>query len=104
MVDLVKLDNTDALLGAARRVPGLDVARFAIDLRSSAVVEAFGADMERARAAAREGERRVPFPSFSLRGEDGWKPGTCVTAHMAVVVSRIASRSRGGPSTKQSAR
>ena len=52
-------------------MPGLDVERFAIDLRSSAVVEAFGADMERARAAAREGERRVPFPSFSLRGEDG---------------------------------
>jgi DNA invertase Pin-like site-specific DNA recombinase len=42
--------------------------------------------------------------SDTLRGVDGWKPGTCVTAHMAVVVSRIASRSRGGPSTKQSAR
>jgi hypothetical protein len=26
--------------------------------------------MERARAAAREGERRVPFPSFSLRGDE----------------------------------
>src|SRR5579859_5323969 len=25
--------------------------------------------------------------SDTLRGEDGWKPGTCVTAHMAVVVS-----------------
>ena len=71
MVDRVKLDNADALIDAARRVPGLDLERFAIDLRSSAVVEAFGADMERARAAAREGERRVPFPSFSLRGEDG---------------------------------
>ena len=71
MVDRVKLDTPDALIGAARRVPGLDLERFAIDLRSSAVVEAFGADMERARAAAREGERRVPFPSFSLRGEDG---------------------------------
>jgi hypothetical protein len=34
-------------------------------------VEAFGADMERAQAAARDGERRVPFPSFALRGEDG---------------------------------
>jgi hypothetical protein len=71
MVDRVKLDTADALIGAARRVPGLDVERFAIDLGSSAVVEAFAADMERARAAAREGERRVPFPSFSLRGEDG---------------------------------
>lgn len=71
MVDRVKLDNADALIAAARRVPGLDLDRFAIDLRSSAVVEAFGADMERARAAARQGERRVPFPSFSLRGDDG---------------------------------
>jgi predicted DsbA family dithiol-disulfide isomerase len=71
MVDRLKLDNADALIGAARRVPGLDVERFAIDLHSAAIVEAFGADMERARAAAREGQRRVPFPSFSLRGEDG---------------------------------
>jgi putative protein-disulfide isomerase len=71
MVDRLKLDNADALIGAARRVPGLDAERFAIDLHSAAIVEAFGADMERARAAAREGERRVPFPSFSLRGEDG---------------------------------
>jgi putative protein-disulfide isomerase len=71
MVDRVKLDNADARIGAARRVTGLDVERFAIDLHSAAIVEAFGADMERARAAAREGERRVPFPSFSVRGEDG---------------------------------
>ena len=42
--------------------------------------------------------------SDTLRGVDGWKPGTCVTARMAVVASRIASRSRGGPSTKQSGR
>ena len=71
MVDRLKLDNADALISAARRVPGLDVERFAIDLQSAAIVEAFAADMERARAAAREGERRVPFPSFELRGEDG---------------------------------
>jgi putative protein-disulfide isomerase len=71
MVDRVKLDSADALIGAARRVPGLDVERFRIDLHSAAVVEAFGADMEAARGAAREGERRVPFPSFALRGEDG---------------------------------
>ena len=70
MVDRIKLDSADALIGAARRVAGLDVDRFAIDLHSAAIVEAFGADMERARAAARGGERRVPFPSFALRGED----------------------------------
>jgi hypothetical protein len=71
MVDRVKLDSADALIGAARRVPGLDVERFRIDLHSAAIVEAFGADMEAARAAGREGERRVPFPSFAVRGEDG---------------------------------
>ena len=55
----------------ARAVAGLDVARFEIDLRSHAIVEAFGADLERARAAGREGERRVPFPTFAVRGENG---------------------------------
>jgi predicted DsbA family dithiol-disulfide isomerase len=65
-----KLDTADALIGAAREVAGLDIERFAIDLHSNAIVEAFGADLERARAAAREGERRVPFPSFCFRGED----------------------------------
>jgi predicted DsbA family dithiol-disulfide isomerase len=40
-------DTADGLLAAARTVPGLDAARLAIDLRSSATVEAFGADLER---------------------------------------------------------
>ncbi len=71
MVDRVKLDSADALIGAARRVPGLDIQRFRIDLHSAAIVEAFGADMEAARAVARDGERRVPFPSFAVRGENG---------------------------------
>lgn len=72
MVDRLKLDTSDALIDAARRVPGLDAERFAIDLRSNAIVEAFGADLERARAAARDGdERRVPLPSFELAGTDG---------------------------------
>jgi putative protein-disulfide isomerase len=71
MVDRVKLDGAEALIGAARRVPGLDVERFRIALHSAAVVEAFEADVARTRAAGREGERRVPFPSFELTGEDG---------------------------------
>ncbi len=69
MVDRLKLDTAAALTDAARRVPGMDVERFAIDLRSHAIVEAFGADLERTRAAGRDGERRVPFPSFEVRGE-----------------------------------
>jgi putative protein-disulfide isomerase len=71
MVDRLKLDGPAALTDAARRVPGLDVERFVIDLRSAAIVEAFAADMQRAQGAARDGERRVPFPSFAARGEDG---------------------------------
>jgi predicted DsbA family dithiol-disulfide isomerase len=69
MVDRLKLDSADALIDVARRVPGMNVERFAIDLRSHAIVEAFGADLERTRAAARDGEPRVPFPSFEVRGD-----------------------------------
>jgi hypothetical protein len=66
-----KLDGSEALTDVARRVPGLDVARFAIDLRSNAIVEAFGADLDRAREAALPGEHRVAFPSFCVTGVDG---------------------------------
>lgn len=66
-----KLDGPDALTDVARRVPGLDVARFAIDLRSNAIVEAFGADLDRAREAALPGDPRVAFPSFRVTGADG---------------------------------
>ena len=71
MVDRVKLDSADALIGADRRVPGLDVERFGIDLRSARDRRGLRGRHGARRAAAREGERRVPFPSFSLRGEDG---------------------------------
>jgi predicted DsbA family dithiol-disulfide isomerase len=63
-----KLDNTDALVALARTVPGLDVERFAIDLASNAVVEAFGADLERTRALAGAlGEERLPLPTAEFR-------------------------------------
>jgi putative protein-disulfide isomerase len=54
------LDTADALEALARQVPGLDQARFAIDLRSSAIPEAFGADLERARGVA--------LPAFEVAG------------------------------------
>jgi predicted DsbA family dithiol-disulfide isomerase len=66
-----KLDTADTLVAAARGVAGMDVARFAVDLQSAAIVEAFGADLDRARAAALDGEPRVALPSFAFRGEDG---------------------------------
>jgi putative protein-disulfide isomerase len=43
-------DTADALLEAARAVPGMNLDRFAIDLHSNAIVEALGADLERVRA------------------------------------------------------
>ena len=70
-----KLDTRDALVAEARAVPGCDVERFAVDLGSHAVVEAFGADLERAGAvegAARDpGTERARIPSLEFRGEDG---------------------------------
>lgn len=73
MCERRKLDTTDALTDAAHRVDGLDVRRFAVDLGSNAIVEAFGADLERARSAApdeRPDAGRVPLPSFEA-GEGG---------------------------------
>jgi putative protein-disulfide isomerase len=63
MVDRLKLDTADALIDAARRVPGMDVERFAIDLRSHAIVEAFGADLDEARALDPE---RFTLPTFEI--------------------------------------
>jgi putative protein-disulfide isomerase len=76
-----KLDSTEALVEAAREA-GLNVERFRVDLGSHAIVEAFGADLEEARAVpdeARsagqvveaEGGERVSIPSALLVGEDG---------------------------------
>lgn len=56
------LDRADALEDAAREVPGMDLDRFAIDLRSNAIVEALGADLER----VREGPG---LPAFLVGGE-----------------------------------
>jgi len=55
-------DTRDALVEAARGVPGLDADRLARDVESSAIVEAFGADLETARAAG-------PWPAFLVGGE-----------------------------------
>jgi predicted DsbA family dithiol-disulfide isomerase len=78
------LDAPEALVDLARGVAGLDVERFRRDLASSAIVEAFGADLERARSAAPElrGDRpRVAFPSARFAGPageawayDAWDP------------------------------
>ena len=76
-----KLDTTEALAEAARDA-GLDVERFRAGLGSHAIVEAFGADLEEARAvpeearaadkvADSEGGERVSIPAAVFIGDDG---------------------------------
>jgi predicted DsbA family dithiol-disulfide isomerase len=60
-----KLDHAEAFVSEARGMEGMDVDRFAIDLGSHAIVEAFGADLERTRALG------SPWPALELRGEGG---------------------------------
>ena len=69
-------DHLDAFVEVARGIEGLDAERFRIDAASHAIVEAFGADLERARGDVpqdqiAEGDTRVRLPTFEFRGEDG---------------------------------
>jgi putative protein-disulfide isomerase len=59
-------DHLDAFVEIARGVDGLDADRFRIDAGSHAIVEAFGEDLERFRAA-----EDSELPTIELRGEDG---------------------------------
>jgi putative protein-disulfide isomerase len=70
-----KLDSKEALVEEARAA-GLDVQRFRVDLDSNAIVEAFGADLEEARAV----EGQLPFLRFEgpagerrVSGTDSYK-------------------------------
>ncbi len=69
-----KLDGAQALIEEARGC-GLNVERFRIDLGSHAILEAFGADLERAASVPAEhrapGGDRVRLPSLEFRVADG---------------------------------
>jgi putative protein-disulfide isomerase len=76
-----RLDHIEALLAEAAGA-GIDVGRFEIDLRSHAIVEAFGADLDEVRDPPEEarqagqvrtapGGERIGFPSYAVVGEDG---------------------------------
>ncbi len=69
-----RLDGADALITEAREVPGIDAARFEVDLRSHATVELFGADLDLAAAVEpaqhAEATGRVRLPSLEFRGAD----------------------------------
>jgi putative protein-disulfide isomerase len=67
MCERLKLDHTEALVEAARQV-GLDVERFRLGLRSHAITEAFGADLDATAALAKEQEGRSPRSSEGAGG------------------------------------
>lgn len=73
-----KLDSAEPLVEEARAA-GLDGERFRVDLGSHAILEAFAADLDRARAVPPEHHDpeadRVLLPSLELRGEDGRQAG-----------------------------
>jgi predicted DsbA family dithiol-disulfide isomerase len=80
------MDTADALVDAARPVDGLDLPRFEIDLRSNAIVEALGADLERAQG------RELPTFVFEDDGRevagrvapDALGPGAPITVQEAL--------------------
>jgi putative protein-disulfide isomerase len=76
-----KLDHAEALIALAGEA-GLDRGRFEIDIRSNAITEAFGADLDAVRTPPQEardagsvrrteGHERVSFPSAAFLGADG---------------------------------
>jgi putative protein-disulfide isomerase len=67
MCERLKLDHAEALVEAARQA-GLDVERFRLGLRSHAITEAFGADLEATAALAVEQGERPPRSSQGAGG------------------------------------
>jgi predicted DsbA family dithiol-disulfide isomerase len=86
MFERRKLDHADALIAAAGRAR-IDRKRFEIDLRSNAITEAFGADLDEVRDPPDEardagaihrsskGSERISFPSALFVGEEGGRRG-----------------------------
>lgn len=86
MFERRKLDHADALIEAAGHA-GIDRGRFEVDLRSHAITEAFGTDLEEVRDPPQEardadaihrsgkGRERISFPSALFVGGDGGRHG-----------------------------
>jgi len=83
-----KLDHMEALVEEARRVR-LDVERFRIGLRSHAITEAFGADLESTKRLG-EALAGVPVPIAGSAGE------ACSRGAGGAPLPTIAFRSEGG--------
>ena len=61
-----RIDHADALIAEAGPA-GIDRERFASDLRSHAITEAFGGDLDEVRA----GDEPIPSPTLAFLGADG---------------------------------
>jgi predicted DsbA family dithiol-disulfide isomerase len=61
-----RIDHADALIAEAGPA-GINRERFAIDLRSHAITEAFGGDLDEVRA----GDEPIPTPSYAFIDADG---------------------------------
>lgn len=107
-----KLDTADALLEEARSVPGLDVDKLHVALRSHAILEAFAGDLERCGAVPAEhhspGSGRVKLPSLEFLGADGtvhgvYGPADYDSLRAAAVAAGASVAGRDGPPSVEAA-
>ena len=114
MFERTKLDHADALIAAAGRA-GIDRQRFEVDLRSHAITEAFGADLEEVRdppQVARDadavhrsskGRERISLPSALFVSEDGGRSGAWGSASVDPERMRAAALSAGAKQVNEGA-
>jgi len=106
MFERQKLDHIDSLVAAAGPAR-IDRERFEVDLRSHAITEAFGADLDEVRdppqeardvgaVGKTEGRERVSFPSAVFIGDDGSRHGVWNQArsHAAMREAALAAGAR----------
>jgi predicted DsbA family dithiol-disulfide isomerase len=90
-----KLDTADALIEEARAVPGLDVDRLRLAIGSHAILEAFGADLDRCSAVSPEhrapGGDRVKLPSLEFVGAGGEVHGVYGPTDYAALRSAVVA-------------
>jgi len=77
MCERRKLDHADALIDAAGRA-GIDRRRFEVDLRSHAITEAFGADLEEVRDPPQEAREADAIHRF----------GRCATRELELLAEK----------------
>lgn len=114
MFERRKLDHADALIDAAGR-SGIDRSRFEVDLRSHAITEAFGTDLDEVRSPPEEareagaihrsskGRERISFPSALFIGEDGSRHGAWGNDSVDVEKMRETAQAAGAKAVNQGA-